>query len=169
MIKYPCGFIILLITSIVNVWQVNFRLIYYYFRNDSKNIVNLFLESKNIIFNPNFPVKILSNMITKKSALRANFLQNMILLRFFSNIKLAVIKVCIEAFFFQQLLVGPLLHDFSFVHNQNAVRLAYCGKPMGDHKARTAFHHFVKGFLDVDLRSCVDGGGGFVEYQQTAR
>ena len=58
-----------------------------------------------------------------------------------------------------------LLDDITVLHDKNQICIADRGKPMRDHKARTAFHQRIHCFLDLDFRTGIDRGGRLVQNQ----
>ena len=72
-------------------------------------------------------------------------------------LKLRIVKVCIEPILRKQLFMVALLDDVSVFHDENQIRIADGGQPVGDDEACSALHQVIHGFLDLDFGSGVDG------------
>ena len=79
--------------------------------------------------------------------------------------KLASIQLRVESPLFQQLLMGPLLHDMAIPHDQDHIRFPDGRKTMGYDEGGPALHHGIKGFLYADFRSGINGRGRFIQEQ----
>ena len=58
-----------------------------------------------------------------------------------------------------------LFNDISVIHEQNAVRIADCGKPVRDDKGRSSLHERRHCLTDFRFGARVYAGGCFVENQ----
>ena len=56
-----------------------------------------------------------------------------------------------------------LLDDVSRLHDENYIRIAYGRKAMRHDKARAPFHQAIKGLLNFEFRSCVNGRSRLVQ------
>ena len=79
--------------------------------------------------------------------------------------KLAPIQLRIETAFVKQFPVTALLHNMSVPHDKNNIRFLDRGQPVGHDKRGSSLHHGIKGFLDPNLSSGVDGRSGLIQNQ----
>ena len=80
-------------------------------------------------------------------------------------IKLAVVKICVEAFLCKQLFMAALLDNVTILHNQDQICIPDGGKSVSDDKAGSAFHQVIHSFLDLYLGSGINGGGSLIQDQ----
>ena len=80
-------------------------------------------------------------------------------------IKLAVVKICVEAFLCQQLFMAALFYNVAILHNQDQICVPDGGKSVSDDKAGSAFHQVIHSFLDLYLGSGINGGGSLIQDQ----
>ena len=76
-----------------------------------------------------------------------------------------MIKLGVEAAFFEKCFVCTAFDDLSVFHDENGVRFADGGKTVSNDEARSAFHHGCECVLDLHFRTGIDRGGRFVEDQ----
>ena len=70
--------------------------------------------------------------------------------------ELTAIKFSVESVLGQQGVVIALLDDLTVLHDENNVRFANGGEPVGDNKAGASLCHVGKSLLNTDLRPRVD-------------
>ena len=61
--------------------------------------------------------------------------------------------------------MGTTLDDVSLLQDHDAVTVAYCGKSVGDHKGRPAFHQLIHTILYKLFGTGINGAGGLVQNQ----
>ena len=61
--------------------------------------------------------------------------------------------------------MSALLDDVAVFHDEDQVRIADGGEPVGDDEAGPSFHQVIHGFLDKHLCPCIHGAGCFIEDQ----
>ena len=59
--------------------------------------------------------------------------------------------------------MGALLDHGAVLHDENEIRIADRGQPMGDDEARSALHQLVHRLLDVDFRPRIDAARRFIQ------
>src|SRR5713101_4436426 len=79
--------------------------------------------------------------------------------------KLAVVEVGVEAVLREQFLVGAFFDDRAVIHDQDQLRVADGGEPVGDNEAGSALHQLGHGPLNLHLGAGVDAAGRFIENQ----
>ena len=79
--------------------------------------------------------------------------------------ELTIIKMVVKTVFFHQIFVSTLFDDLPVFHDEDPVCIADGRKTMGNDEAGTALHELVKGFLDLQLGTGIDAGGGFIQDQ----
>ena len=65
----------------------------------------------------------------------------------------------------EKLVMGAALNDFAVLENQNLMRVADRGKPMGDDEAGPPLKQLLQRALDDDLGVRVNGARRFIEDQ----
>ena len=50
-----------------------------------------------------------------------------------------------------------LFHDTPLIHHEDFIGVLNSGKAVRHDKTRTPFHHGIKGFLNFDFRTRIDG------------
>ena len=61
--------------------------------------------------------------------------------------------------------MGALFDDVTFAHDENQVRVADGGQPVGDDEACASLHQVIHRFLDQDFGPCIYGTGRLIEDQ----
>src|SRR5579884_825820 len=79
--------------------------------------------------------------------------------------KLQIIQPAIGAEPLHQVLVRARVSDGAIFEDDNAIGAAHGGKAMGDHEHGPAGHQVLQRSLDERLGLAVEGGGGFVQYE----
>ena len=79
--------------------------------------------------------------------------------------ELAVIQICIESALCQQFLMITLLDDVPILHDQNDISLTDGGQSVGNDEGGASFHHAVKGLLNLDLGTGIDGRSRLIQNQ----
>ncbi len=64
-----------------------------------------------------------------------------------------------------QFFMSSFLYNLALRENDDPMGISDGGKPMGDHKDRSALHQTFQGLLNLCLRIGIKGGGGFIQYQ----
>ena len=76
---------------------------------------------------------------------------------------LELVELVVEAAFGEELLVGALLAELAFVHDEDGVGALDGGEAVGDEDAGAAGDHAGESGADAELGVGVDGAGGLVE------
>lgn len=77
----------------------------------------------------------------------------------------AIIQLIISALLSKQLLMGTTLDDTSLLQDHDTVTVAYCGKSVGDHKGRPAFHQLIHTILYKLLCTGINRAGSLIQDQ----
>ena len=79
--------------------------------------------------------------------------------------ELAVVKICIESAALKKRHVVSRFNDFTVVHDQYNISLAYSRKSMRYDKARASLGHFREGVLNLHFSARVNAGRSLIKYK----
>jgi hypothetical protein len=80
----------------------------------------------------------------------------------FPALELAHIKVVIESFSFQEVLMPAALDNLPLVHHQDHISIADCAQAVCIHITGASLEQPFQRALDQDLSTGIDAGSGFV-------
>ena len=81
--------------------------------------------------------------------------------------KLPTYQLVIITFLLQKLEMFSLLDDLSVLHHKDKVRIADCGKTMGDQERSSSFENLICSLLNQLLGLGINGGSGLIQNENS--